>query len=225
MLFLSRLLLVLTAALLACLLAACDYVRPFEQVCEARLGPGSVAVEAAPVRYETDFGQSSAQLTSRGAHAAGHIVLGLTETQLKGKVSFDGNGVVKPLSGRYCVRPVVSVKLAFDPMVLLVAREQKEGGCEHRITLDHETRHMRVYAAYLDELAAQVEQDLKKQFGDRILYYPSTAVAEMQMNALAAESLKPYLDRGMAQVQERQKKVDSPEEYARMDSLQARCGG
>src|SRR5882724_1196461 len=134
-------------------LGSCDLVRPFEQVCESRLGPTSVTVEAAPVRFDTDFSQTSSQLTARGAHAAGHIVLGLTETRLKSSISFGGNGVVKPVTGRYCMRPAVLVKLAFDPMVLLVASEQKEGGCAHNITLGHEVRHMRVYTRYLETLA------------------------------------------------------------------------
>lgn len=33
-------------ALAALLLAGCDYLRPFEQVCEQRLGPASVRVAA-----------------------------------------------------------------------------------------------------------------------------------------------------------------------------------
>lgn len=216
-----RLALALTLALPA---ASCDLVRPFEQVCAARLGPTSVTVEVAPVRFDTDFSQSAAQLTARGAHASGRIVLGLTETQLKSAVSFGGNGVVKPVTGRYCMRPVVAVKLAFDPMVLNVAREQKAGSCEHKITLDHEVRHMRVYSRYLDTLAARIEADLRQKFGDGILYFPSTQAAEAEMQALTSSTLKPYIEGGLAEVQQQQKAVDSPEEYARMDELQARCG-
>ena len=212
-------------AVLAVCLAGCDLVRPFEQVCERKLGPGEVSVTAAPVRYETDLSQSSGQLTARGAQAAGRIVLGLTETQLKGSISFGGNGVVKPITGRYCMRPVVTVKLAFDPMLLSVAREQKEGSCEHKITMDHEMRHMRVYARYLDDLAARINADLKDKLGDRILYFKDVAAADAEMQALTSSTLKPYLENGLAEVQKLQKAVDSPEEYARMDSLQARCGG
>lgn len=204
-------------------LGACDMVRPFEEVCARKLGPAEVTVQTAPVQYETDFSQPSSQLTSRGAHAAGRIVLGLTETQLKSAVSFGGNGVVKPITGRYCMRPVITVKLAFDPMKLFVASEQKPGSCEHKITLNHEQRHMGVYASYLDTLAAHVKEDLQQKFGDRILYFNSTAEAEAQVRATAAEILKPYMEKGMAEVQEQQKKVDSPEEYARMDAEQARC--
>ncbi len=205
-------------------LAGCDLVRPFEDVCAARLAPASVTVEVEPVRPGNDFSQSSAQLTARGAHAAGRIVLGLTESRLKSAGSFGGNGVVKPLSGRYCMRPVVAVKLAFDPMALYVAREQKDGSCEQKITLDHEVRHMRVYTRYLETLAARVEADLKQKFGDRILYFDSTAAAEARMQELTSSTLKPYVENGLAEVQELQKAVDSPEEYARMDALQARCG-
>lgn len=207
------------------MLGSCDLVRPFEQVCEARLGPTSVVVETSPVRFDTDFSQSSSQLTARGAHAAGHIVLGLTETRLKSSVSFGGNGVVKPVTGRYCMRPAVLVKLAFDPMVLFVAREQKEGGCRHNITLGHEVRHMQVYTRYLETLSARIETDLKQKFGDRIMYFPGTAAAETEMQALTSSTLKPYVENGLAEVQQLQKPVDSPEEYARMAEQEARCPG
>jgi hypothetical protein len=205
-------------------LAGCDLVRPFEQVCAARLGPASITVEVVPVRFDTDFSQSSAQLTARGAHSTGRIVLGLTETQLKSSISFGGNGVVKPITGRYCMRPIIAVKLAFDPMVLNVAREQKQGSCEQKITLDHELRHMRVYTRYLETLAAHMSLDLKQKFGDHILYFENVAAAKAQMEALTSSTLKPYIENGLAEVQEQQKTVDSPEEYARMDALQERCG-
>jgi hypothetical protein len=220
-LFLSRIAVLIAIA--ACL-AGCDLVRPFEQVCERKLGPAEVSVEVAPVRYDTDFSQSSGQLTARGAQAAGRIVLGLTETQLKGAISFGGNGVKKPMSGRFCMRPVVAVKLAFDPMLLSVAREQKEGSCEHKLTMDHEMRHMRVYTRYLDDLAARISADLKAKLGDKILYFKDVASADAEMQALTSSTLKPYLENGLAEVQKLQKAIDSPEEYARMDALQARCG-
>lgn len=210
-------------ALLSAGLAGCDLVRPFEQVCERKLGPAEVSVEVAPVRYDTDFSQSSSQLTARGAQAAGRIVLGLTETQLKGAISFGGNGVKKPFTGRFCMRPVVAVKLAFEPMRLSVAREQKEGSCEHKLTMDHEMRHMRVYARYLDDLALRINAELKAKLGDRILYFKDTAAADAEMQALTSSTLKPYIENGLAEVQKLQKAVDSPEEYARMDALQARC--
>jgi hypothetical protein len=122
------------------------------------------------------------------------------------------------------MRPAVKVKLAFDPMVLNVASEQKEGSCENKITLDHEVRHMRVYRHYLDELAAHVESDLKAKLGNDILYFPSTDAATAQMQSLTSSTLAPYMEKGLAEVQEQQKAVDSPDEYARMDALQARCG-
>jgi len=213
----------LLALTLSLALAGCDLVRPFEQVCEARLGPTSITVEVIPAHFDTDFSQSSAQLTARGAHATGRIVLGLTETRLKSSISFGGNGVVKPITGRYCMRPIIAVKLAFDPMVLDVAREQKQGSCEQKITLDHEVRHMQVYTGYLETLAARMDLDLKQKFGDRILYFENVAAAKARMEDLTSGTLKPYIENGLAEVQEQQKTVDSPEEYARMDALQARC--
>ena len=95
----------------------------------------------------------------------------------------------------------------------------------HQITLNHERRHMGVYARYLEELGAKVEGELKQKFGDRILYFPNTAAAETEVQNLTASVLRPYIENGLAQVQELQKAVDSPDEYARMAAEETRCGG
>lgn len=222
-----------TAALAtACLLlAGCDYLRPFEQVCGRRLAPASIQVSAPPTDLRYDLGQSTAALTARGAgvHAlaagAGRVVEGLTEVELKSSVSIGGSGIVKPLSGRYCTRPAVQVTLAYQPMTVMVSSAQKPGSCEHAITLNHEMKHVRAYERYIDELRNEVEAGLQALLGDGIHYFASAAEGERTLDTKIHEKINGVMAAGMTRVQQRQSAIDTPEEYGRLDLMQSKCGG
>ncbi len=207
----------------AALLSGCDYLRPFDQVCEARLKPAQIKVAAEPVGHATDFSLSSAQLSQRGVESAGRMVLGLIETKLSSSLSASANGVVKPLSGRYCMRPSLQVRLAFDPTTIYVASEYPKGSCRFDITMGHEMKHLRVYDDFLVKLAAQLETELQAKFGNRIHYFADVGAGGKFLDDTTRTLLGPYLESGMAQVNKLQAAVDSPEEYFRLDQFQARC--
>lgn len=212
-------------AALACLalLAGCDALRPFEQVCEARLAAASFRVQAAPMQHELDLTQSAAQLGARGAAVAGRLVLGITSAQMKSTVSAAGNALTAPFSRRYCVRPQVEVTLVVEPLRVAVAREQPPGSCEHGLTLRHEMKHVLVYERFLQEVVAQVEAELKAQVGDQVRHFASRADGERELPLLIERTVKPLIEAGMRQAQQRQAAIDTPEEYARLDEQQARC--
>lgn len=204
-------------------MAGCDAVRPFESVCERRLGPATVRVTTTPVSYTTDFSRTIDDLTARGAHSAGSIVLGLVETQVRSQAKFGLNGIKQHFRDRYCMRPSVEVRLAFEPMRLFVAAEHPEGTCGFRVTMEHELKHIAVYQDYLEDFAAQVQVDLVRELGDRILYFASPAAADAHVEAVIEQTLRPYLEGVREEVKARQKRVDSSEEYARLDAMQTWC--
>ena len=216
----------------ALLLAGCDYLRPFEQVCERRLAPASIRIATPVTQLHHDFSQSTAALTTRGAnrHAlaagagAGRVVKGLTEVQLKRSVSISGSGIVKPLSGRYCTRPEVQVTLAYQPMTVLVSSAQKPGSCEHALTLNHEMKHMRAYERYIDELSAEIESGLQALLGDGIHYFASASEGERALDTKINKKIDEIVSAGMIRVQQRQSAIDTPEEYGRLDLMQSKCG-
>jgi hypothetical protein len=211
------------AVVLLPLISSCDYFRSFEAVCQSRLAPASVAVVAEPVSYQADFTRSIEQLSAKGAASTGRMVLGLVESRLAASVEFSARGIVKPLSGRYCMRPSLAVKLAFKPTTLYVASQHAKGSCEFDITMAHEQKHIEVLRNYLEELAGEVERELRAKLGDGIQYFDSAAAGETQMNERASTVLKPFLDRGMEEVNRRQARVDTPEEYFFLENFQSRC--
>ena len=205
-------------------LAGCDQLRPFEQVCEKRLGPGNVSVVAARSELRNDFTQTSAALNARGAQKAGQLVLGITEANLKSSVALGGAGVVKPFSGRYCTRPDVTVTLAYQPLTVYIAKEQAPGSCAHDLTLSHEMKHVRSYERFIGELAGQVEAEVKAVIGDGIHYFASTSEGERELATKVNARVKAVIDTGMQNAQQRQGTIDSPEEYGRLDLMQSKCG-
>ena len=217
--------LLLAGAAAAALLSGCDFFRPFEKICEARLAPAQISVEAEQPDFATDLGQPAAALTARGAATSGRLALGLIETKLAYSAAFAANGVVKPLSGRFCMRPSVQVHLAFRPMTVFIAREHPKGSCEFELTMGHEMKHVRAYEKFLAELADTIEADLRARFGDRIHYFDGAAEGEKFLKEMTRTTLTPYIDNGMIEVEKRQRQIDSVEEYFRLDQFQARCPG
>jgi ribosomal protein S7 len=208
---------------IAVLTAACDLVRPLEDTCGRKLGPAAFSVAIEPVRLTIDHSHSAARLSAEGAAKSGSLILGIASAQMKSSVSLTGGAITSPLSGKHCMRPGVEVRLSVNPLLVRIASEQAEGSCEYGLTLRHEMRHVQVYERYLDDLAPRVEAALRGGIEDRIYLAPNRATGERDMAARVDAVLRPLIEQAMREVETRQAAVDSAEEYARLDSEQARC--
>lgn len=209
-------------AVIAALTAACDYVRPITAVCESRLKPTEVRVTAAPVDYKTDLSVSSAALTQMAPGGSGRVVQGLTRTSMRSLVNLGTNGITNPFTRRHCLRPVIDVRLAFDPMTVYVSNDQTEGSCQFSVTMQHELQHVAVYRNFLDSAAADIERQLRDYFGNRIFYFDSEADAQTRMRQETSERVGPFVEQSMNLVLEKQAPLDTREDY---DRLQRSCSG
>lgn len=209
------------AAMIGAALAACDAVRPLSDVCESRLKPAEVHVTAAPVEYATDTTLGSAELTRMTRVANDRVVHGITHTTMRSSVTLGSNGITNHLTGRTCLRPVVDVKLAFEPMVVYISREQQPGSCQFSTTLQHELQHVAVYRDFLSSAAGEIETKLRSEFGNRIFYFDSEADAQVGIEKETSERVGPFVERAMRVVEDRQAPLDTREEYDRLERL---CG-
>ena len=207
------------------ILAACDRLRPFETVCEGRLEPTRISVVTEPVSYSVNHAHSFAQLTTRGAVLVDHgqSVLGLTEASLRTQVQVNARGLRTRWSGRYCMRPDVAVRITFNPMTVFVGTDEPVDSCRYRITWDHEMRHVAVYQSFLPTIATRIERQLTEYFGNRVFFFATGDEAQAHVDKLVAGFLSPLVQSGVAEVRDLQRTVDQPHEYARLDSLRARC--
>jgi hypothetical protein len=203
-------------------LVACDYVRPLSAVCESRLAPTEVKVTAAPVNYVTDLSRSRAELTEMASSGSGRVVHGLTHTSMRSFVSVAANGITNPVSRKHCLRPVIEVKLSFDPMTVYVSSEQAPGSCQFGVTMEHELRHVAVYRSFLETATEQVARDLREYFGNRIFYFDTEADARKRMSDETSERVGPFVEESMKRINELQAPLDTREEY---DRLERACPG
>jgi hypothetical protein len=207
------------------LLSACDQLRPFEAMCESRLEPTQIRVVTEPVSYTVNQAHSFAQLTVRGAALVDHgqSILGLTEASLRTQVQVNARGLRTRWTGRYCMRPDVTVQITFNPMTVYVGADEPRESCRYRITWDHEMRHVAVYQRFLPDIAARIERQLSDHFANRVYFFANGDEAQVHVDKLVAEFLSPLVQSGVAEVRDLQRAVDRPQEYARLDSLRARC--
>ena len=186
-------------------------------ICEMRLRPTEVRVTTTPVTYKTDLGLSTARLTGMAATGTGRLVHGLTRTNMRSLVTVGSNGITNPITGTHCLRPIVDVRLAFEPTTIFITSDQRKGSCEFDVTMKHELQHVAVYNTFLDTAGAEVAAYLKDHFRNRIYYFASAEDAQQQMSDETSKRIGPFVEEAMNHVRDLQAPLDTPEEYLRLE--------
>jgi hypothetical protein len=216
----ARAAVIAAAIAIAATMAACG-AGPMPAICEFELRPTQVRVSTTPVNYTTDYTVSSSELTVMASQTSGRTVHGLTRTNMRSLVTVGSNGVTNPITGSHCLRPIVDVRLAFEPMTVFIASDQREGSCAFDVTMRHELQHVSVYRDFLDSVAVDVERHLKNHFGNRIYYFKSPDEAQQKMGEETTQTIGPFVEGTMNRVRELQAPLDTPEEYQRLERA---CG-
>jgi len=191
--------------------------RPMAAICESRLGPTEVRVSTAPVVVDTNLTMSTSGLTAMAATGTGRLVHGLTRTNMRSLVTVGSNGITNPITGLHCLRPIVDVKLAFEPMTVFITTGQPKGTCQFDVTMRHEMQHVMVYTTFLDSAARDVEKYLRGHFENRIYYFESAEAAQKRMNEETSQRIGPFVEEEMNRVRDLQAPLDTPEEYLRLE--------
>jgi len=195
----------------------------FEARCEASLPPTHIDVVTSPVVYRTDRTRSWRELTSMSGDVTPELrALGLTTAQIGHSASIETAGIESQRDGRVCLRPSIRVDLSVTPMTVYIGREIAGDPCRDAAALEHELKHVAVYEDELTRIAADVRAELEASYGNRILYYRSRAEAQRETQAALGAELRPMLEGDARRIKDRQRMVDTPEEYARVS---AACGG
>jgi hypothetical protein len=204
-------------AFVALLLFIAGTKRPMASICESRLRPTEVRVTTSPVVVDTNLTMSTTGLTRMAATGSGRLVHGLTRTNMRSLVTVGSNGITNPLTGLHCLRPIVDVRLAFEPMTVFITKEQAAGSCQFDVTMRHEMQHVMVYSDFLERAAADVEKYLRDHFGNRIYYFDSSEAAQKRMNEETSQRIGPFVEEEMNRVRDLQAPLDTPEEYLRLE--------
>jgi len=180
-----------------------------------------------PVRF--DFGRNRANLNQMGARIlaaqrAGSTayVGGLTNgvitsnmsTQLQTLTSSDGLACI--WVGQ------VNVTLRYQPTVY-ISREFAPGSCYHTAVMNHETKHVATDQILLTDFASQLQQGIQAEVARIGLRGPMPAPqlesASRDLQNVMEKRLNILMDQFSTLRETRQMQIDTPQEYARVQSL------
>ena len=204
----------IAAALALAALGACQKIEM--SYCAARLPAATLTVDAAPPSYQLGQHYDARSLGDAHGNDGESITYGLTSARssVAAAVSLHAMRV----AGAVCVRPDVSVHLAYQPMSVEVARELQRGSCGYNTVLGHEEKHVEVYRSQLAVAAASLQQELTQHGFQQVERFSDIDHAEAAMQSMQDTWLVPRAHELLDQVAARQQLVDSAAEYQRVAS-------
>jgi hypothetical protein len=190
----------------------------FEQRCESELRP-AFEVLATLNGFAVNNTVSGRVLKTRGAYAtSADVVLGMTASNTRAEISIDGAALADAQSGRECVAPRVTIELSYQPLAVYVARELHPASCSYREVFAHEMQHVAVYRDSLPGIERRVRDELVARYGVQPLYAPrnkGVAILHEQIESW----LRPLLRAELAEVELRQRALDSRDETERLSHM------
>lgn len=189
--------------------------------CEAELKPTLIQVSVKPQELQYDFSKSLAELTQRSKKKqTGRQTLGLTETTVRLSTERAYATLKKP-NGMGCLRPSLEVTLSASPQTIFIAREFPKGSCAFNEIMAHELRHARVNQSHTEAVARQLKAELDQVFGQQI-FYGNVAELTQQFKDAWDKQWLPRIDQQLKASEAQHREIDSPQEYARNNTM---CDG
>lgn len=190
----------------------------FEERCES-LPRGGVKVALEPWSVAENQSLPFATLTriSEGPSPA-HRTIGLTQANFGHRSSIEVKGLEDRAGNRACVRPRVQVDLYVRQLTVYIAREYAGDPCKARAIRAHEQRHVDVYTTYAAESVERLSAKLSSVVGSRPHYASSVTEAQRRLDRRVQETLESFMRESGRALDAQQAQVDTPEEYARVDT-------
>jgi len=188
----------------------------FESRCAA-LPAARYEVTTVPFEVQEVDTADVRELTQRsGSSFSRHRTYGLTTVSFGHETQSEIRLIEERASGRTCGSPHVTVRLSMQPVVIYVARELRDDTCRHDATREHELQHVAVYQQKLDESAQKLERQLAADVGAQVLRDASGAALRRAYEARLRNYLSAFMRAEYDELTERQARIDTPEEYARV---------
>ena len=204
----------ITAVLSLAALGACQKIEM--SYCAARLPPAHLVVDSAPLNYQVKQQYDARALGDAHSNDGESITYGLTSA--RSSVTADVSLHAMPVGGALCVRPDVTVHLAYQPMAVEVARELARDSCAYHTVLGHEEKHVEVYRSQLAAAVTGLRDDLAHHGFEKVERFSDLDHAKAAMQSMQDTWLVPRAHELLDQVAALQQQVDSPAEYQRVAS-------
>jgi hypothetical protein len=147
--------------------------------------------------------------------AAGQLYLRVNSSIFKNRTSRDPNtcGQVKS----------ILVEIGFLNNIIYVAKELPKRSCPFKTVLEHEEKHKAVDQKLLEEYTEKAREFFQKGADEiGMIRHPAGAAIDAQVNSYMNDAIEYFSKELENDRKQRQKEVDSPEEYQRVERA---CGG
>ena len=114
------------------------YATSFDQNCRSKSGSATVRIAFESALPIVDQSKSAYELGRLVAHAGVYKHIGLTEALLQRQFALSLNGFVDPRSRQACGKPIIEMRLRYDPLRIYLASELDDNECAQEEVLDHE---------------------------------------------------------------------------------------
>ena len=187
-------------------------------LCSASKPRVSVRLATSKTRYIRN--KSARTINQLHSTYGSGTVLGLAGGPIE--IAMQGTFEVRTQKAKSCVQiRNVDVLFSAKPEVI-IASNFKKGSCEYREILAHEQKHIRTTRRFMSEYApklrAEVNKIIKKARTRMMVPQGQETRAQEQMQKEITNGLIAFQKKIIPILQERQTKIDTPEEYARVAS-------
>lgn len=188
--------------------------------CESALPATQIEVKAEPARVE--LGHPSWKELGKHFQVGNETrVMGRTTTHPKMETRVGGQALPATEGKIGCFRPNVRVTLSASPQKVSIAREVPKDTCGYQHVLRHEMEHVRINQAGVEALAAFLQSELSKRYGNQV-YYGDLAVLQQALKR-DVQAWLPLIQREFtARLATSHSRLDTPQEYARSRAV---CNG
>lgn len=212
------------AGFLLASLPALAQTADFRSLCEQRLPDSSLQVKRAESGYSIDRQLSYRELTGMGADLLRHgkqNVLGITRAEMAATLEIKMARLVSEADEEECLAPQVVVTVEYKPIKVYIGREFPPDSCSYREILQHELRHVKAYHHHLPRVETAIRNRLAGRLEGRIIYGEKGTLEDKLKGEVYDEWL-PLVDEEIRRIDETQARIDSAEEYNRMETV---CDG
>ncbi len=187
------------------------------------LPPTKVEVTLLETPASTNFQYSYRQLRAlTDDYRQTQETLGLARGNASTRFAIEGRTWRAPNAERECSSFEIRLSYGFSPITVYVGREFAKGSCAHDEIFRHELQHVETYQQHARAIREEITRTLKQRFETSTPWYGARGETAARLQRELDERWLPYVQRMLDRVKVAQRKIDSPEEYAR---VAASCNG
>lgn len=204
------------AGIMSCLLLACTPLAATASCSELPLSTIEVTLLETPTSMNFNYSYRKLRSLSEDHSRRDVETLGLTRGTATARFEIKGKTWQARNREAECATFDIRVIYGFSPITVHVGSEFPKGSCAHEEIYRHELEHVTTYQQHARAVREEITLALKKRFENTGPWYGGRGETSERLQRELNERWLPYIHRVLDQVKIAQRKIDSPEEYARI---------